>query len=254
MPYCSIEEAWGSSFSNPEQTSSEKYTHLESAFTPMTELDRKENPKRKIYSRDMSRLPNHNGSINRYTENKNIHKVRYTNNINTNKFPQQDVSLDDGTNYLNLDTPLNAYSKNSQNKLLKNQIKNCMNSDVENALDDYNQIIDENNYSRISEESDNEEDEDDIVEVDNIIAETDNESESRNESINSFDGSSASSFNSYKNRKKINKTLDYLLNNKNNNGKNNNNNFYDILIYIVTGVFIIFILDIFTKLGKNGNL
>ena len=55
-----------------------------------------------------------------------------------------------------------------------------------------------------------------------------------------------------KKKKKIDKTIENFIDTPNFLDKSNQeSNMFNILIYILTGIFIIFILDIFTRLGKN---
>lgn len=246
MVYCSIEEAWGMDFNDsknnkPDIKVDPEFLNLDSNDSEYSSVDftgksfnNKNNTNRK-FSRNMSRLSNHNGQVNRYTSHNNVKKLNFVNNINSDKHPEKKTVIDSPPSYLNLDTPINEYNFNLQNKMLKKQ----MHTDSF----DFSEIIEEaedDNCNIYSENNDN---------VNNSPQDSDVESDSDTDSDDEID-LSKNNLKKSKNRSK--KTIDQKINNLfTSNSEDDKNNIYEIGVYIITGIFIIFILDIFTKLGKN---
>ena len=102
MPYCSIEEAWGIDFNDSKNNKSvvnPEFLNLDSNESEYSSVDfggksfknkKKTNEK---FSRNMGRLSNHNGSINRYTTHNNVKKLNFTNN-NDNNYPEKTNVVD----------------------------------------------------------------------------------------------------------------------------------------------------------------
>lgn len=238
MTFCSIEEAWGSNF-NTENKDINLFPNLE---TNIDEVDyqninlpnrykqhpsilvnnsnskKTKKPLRNPFKRTMTRLSNHLGPNSRYINKNNTHKLSYINNINSNKSPKKEVVIDSNPTYHNLDTPISEYNYKMENTILKDQI----NKDIYNI----DEIVQEEEYYPNQSEYDT-----DIVNIRDENSEED-ETDLDNVSINN-------------NKKNIDNSINKIVNSSKNNELNN------IIIYIITGIFIIFILDIFTKLGKN---
>lgn len=245
MTYCSIEEAWGTSFTNSDNFQENKslpnelaneyqsineyqpvsYSNNDINFNVKNEKKKKIKRKNhKNYSRNMNRLSQHTGPSNRYTNNKETTKINFTNNINSNRYPTKKRVVDSSPNYLNLEAPINQYNYNMENSIIQEQISDS-DKNYRNIIDNDSYYEEENNLN--------------IPEpIESEYEENDSLTQGQSESIQSED-------NSYKNN--IDKSIDYLMNSK---GKRKSS-FFDIVLFISIGIFIIFILDIFTKLGQN---
>jgi hypothetical protein len=137
---------------------------------------------------------------------------------------------------LNVDTPIEKYNYNLQNNL--NTSKNYYKTsdfDLNQIVDQENIDIDDSYENCKSYLSDNN--------IDNDIDIT---------SDHNLDKSEIDTVISFKhNKKRKKKNIEHFIDKISFIKKNDN--LYEIIIYIITGIFIIFILDIFTKLGKNNN-
>ena len=260
MPYCSLEEAWGGNFVNEtEQDKPEdeiSFSNIDSNEGEYMSINYEDTSgddnliKNKLYNRNMSRLPNHSGPMNRYTSHNNQNKISYSNNIDNDWYPKKELVIESPPSYLNLDLPLNKYDNDLKNKLLSKQIGND-NYNYNNLIDE--KYIKENNninkatfikkddniknpdgYS--SDDSDDSDDSENSIERDiNMIDNT---------KKHNTDRKIFTKYNKQKRHSNLNNDIYKSLN-------SNDNNIYDVVIYITTGIFIIFILDIFTKLGKR---
>ena len=232
MTFCSIEEAWGTNFSN-DKNNIDIYSNLQNDNSPSNEsyqtvelpqrynkhhsnlvksnlINNDKKISRNLFKRTMHRLPHHIGSSSRYINNNKTQKLNFINNINSNKSPKKEMIIDNNPTYHNSDTSINEYDRNMENTILKDEI----NKDLYNIRN----VVQEETYYPNNSDYD--------TEIVNIEHEDDNIS--------------------YKNKKSIDDTIENLVD-----GSSSNNEIHNIIIYIITGIFIIFILDIFTKLGKN---
>ena len=299
MPYCSIEEAWGSPFNNKENKNIDEtlnnnmdinYSNFN--VKQKSALKNKKRTRKKSYSRTMNRLPEHSGPNNRYSKGDNYKQLVFSDKNNNNKI------LEDSSNpnYQNTDTPINSYNKQMHQKLYSTTGLSNININA-NKYQDH----DNNNQSELESESENHsnlksnrrsnkmyrnklqessldesvdeyEDESD----DEFEDEFDNESEDTlmDESLDTSDEESIVVNNSrrlnqnrqtkrqylkknrFKNKKnsptfkKRKYHLESYTDVKDNRNQKSKENMFDIMVYIITGIFLIFILDSFVRLGK----
>lgn len=251
MTYCSIEEAWGTNFNiNPKQTNFPNLNdelanngQLENEYQEVNYSNdtkhKKTYPKKNVYSRNMNRLTQHCGPNNRYVNNKINNKINFTNNINSNKLPNKKKVIDSSPNYLNLETPRNQYNYNMENSIFQEQINN----------NNYGEIIDNETYYDEEYNTTNDIKEDNFEENNYYKQEYNEENDydkQENESNKYYKSETIESNDEQSTKNEIDKNIDSIINSKN---KKTNN--YEIILFIIIGIFIIFILDIFTKLGKN---
>ena len=291
MPYCSIEEAWGSPFNNKENKNIDE-TLNNNMDINYSKFNVKQNSvsknkkriRKKSYSRTMNRLPEHSGPKNRYSKGDNYKQLVFSDK-NNNKI------LEDSSNptYKNNDTPINSYNKQMHEKLYSTTGLSNINISDNKYLDNDNQseLESENNSnlrsnkiyrnqlqdSSLDESFDEYEDESD----DEFHDESDKESEDTliDESLDTSDEESIVVNNSrrlnknrqtkrpflkknhFKNKKKNSSIfkkrryhLESYTDSKENRNQKSKENMFDIMVYIITGIFLIFILDSFVRLGK----
>ena len=180
MPYCSIEEAWGSSFGKkPAKTKKYKIEADELAYNSMT-------PK-------LAEYPNHNEKLFEKSSEKIKHRVQMPNKINIDDFS---INMNAGT-AMSDDFIEEIYSKNDESKQysLENASECNLVSSNEHLQNQYRKYID-------------------------YIA-------------------------------KLEKRIKHLENQLDAERRNNKKNgIYNIVLYIFAGIFIIFLLDCFVRLGK----
>ncbi len=271
MVLCSIEEAWGSDFKNPPN-STPGYSK--------TYVKQKQNPSRNRYrydfSRDSAPLSEHNGSYRTQTTN----RVTIPNN-NSNepiypliesppkhpRFSQQNININqqnliDKYNYQqeqdNYQQEQNNYipsfrqenmNNNSQediyNKTIENNSNNSNNNNQNTFLpneeeDEYENFQDKN-YNDVTDDeyeysSDNQNN--NISKEENEDYETENE-DSNNQNVVNVNFSNLLG--------KVNNLLDYFEQYT----KGNGNEMKDIFIFIILGIFFIFILDLIFRIGQK---
>ena len=264
MTYCSIEEAWGTSFSTgntstgqPDQTDHQPYGNIvpDNAINPdkhyssskfkrdqiyhksgdpvFTKPSRKKRSRQRSFSRNMNRLPEHSGSKNRYGENgEKVKRLSFTQNN------EKVLAEDDLPGYQNLDIPITGYDKELESaNLAESSISYQTIKDKrpdspfvspmeEEGGDNYvpNVIEEESIYPSEDEGNLPGGSEDSDEEGDNSWEET----------VESYSGDS--------NPLKVMSEFSSLRENT-----------VDVSLYVITGIFLIFILDTFVKLGKKRN-
>ena len=109
MPYCSIEEAWGSTFSSKKNKQDTNYSNIvpdnannnlneysdiefenDNVYTSsgkpvLTKPIEKKKKRRKSFSRTMNRLPGTSGPENRYVHGTNHKQLRFSDNSKSKK-------------------------------------------------------------------------------------------------------------------------------------------------------------------------
>ena len=216
MPYCSIEEAWGNNFNS---ISSPK--HLNTLGNSNILFDKEDE-----YANLDCLSDNQSNHIYEFDElDRKDMKLKSNENLNQNQNQNQNLNLN-----------LNQNQNQNQNqKILENKFHNIfgnnsspykISTNTQNKYSNFNDLIDEKVlddcsgvFKKNASPIENFIDKDDVV--------------------------------SFKNNKRIDKTIEHFIDIPNKIDKESN--LSNILIYIVTGIFIIFVLDIFTKLGKNTN-
>jgi hypothetical protein len=256
MTYCSIEEAWGTSFSKPESSKSsdnlpygnivpENARSNEPEFTQaeydgdniyhksgkpvFTKSTPKKQKRKKSFSRTMNRLPEHTGSRNRYQSGDNVKRLSFNDQ-------NQKVLIDDNLpTYQNSDVPITEYDKELESSLLKQSGTNYRefgnkrpDSPFVTSLEDEEttnyvpNIIEEESIYPSGDERDVEDDSD-------LGSESE---ETWKEGLNNYQAESTNIVESPPPTSLRENTV-------------------DVTLYIITGIFLIFILDTFVKLGKK---
>ena len=261
MTYCSIEEAWGTSFSNTNSNSnskSEKKTDLPygnivpdnaremgSEFTevnyPESKVYRKSGKsvftksksrqlkKKKSFSRTMNRLPEHSGSRNRYVSGDNIKRLEF------NDQNQKVLQPDTLPSYQNTDVPITGYDKELESTELGNSDTSYQTFDTPKRPD--------SPFVSEMEDSDSENYVPDIIEEESIYPSGD-DSDTELETPRRVETE-------YRERFQQPSPADQYLSSAGETSLRENT--VDVGLYIITGVFLIFILDTFVKLGKKRN-
>lgn len=149
MPYCSIEEAWGSKFTNnnksplmnivPDNAHNEETYYSDVDFENHNLRRNKSKKSRHNYKRNMNRLPQTNGPNNRYVNSKNNKSLKFTQS--NKKKPRKKLKRQKKVSFKNIDTPINAYNKSNTQKLYNST--DLSNSDHYFKID--NKIKSENN-------------------------------------------------------------------------------------------------------------
>ena len=248
MTYCSIEEAWGTSFSKSPQTSPKSSDTLpygnivpnnaremDPQFTPVkynkSKLYHKSGEpvftkpikkKKKSFSRTMSRLPEHSGSRNRYQSGDNIKRLSFDDQ-------NQKVLTDDNLpTYHNLDVPITEYDKELESSQLAQTGTNYREFGVKRPDSPF--------VTSMEEEEESTNYVPDIIEEESIYPSGDDEDASESEAENNW----TEGLRNYQ-EESTNIPMSTSL----------RENTVDIVLYVITGIFLIFILDTFVKLGKK---
>ena len=232
MPYCSIEEAWGTSFYEPK-TEPKKFKKMVPEYANPGDLgyfeveypesnvynknaksiycgkSEKKVNKRKSFSRTYNRLSEQSGPSTRFPKKYSRKQKRLVINKDNNKVL---VDQEESPNYSNMDLPIDQYDMDLEQRL----------NDEENGK----QLINNAPTSY------------------NIDSESDSDSEEEKETEKE----------SFTNKKenyvnfiiKENSRLKKIINNYQNN-KNDNDGIFDLVLFIACGVFIIFLLDTVSK-------
>lgn len=279
MTYCSIEEAWGTSFTHKgnrgktdydkivadnasengdNSTYGEVHYNQNNAFTksgaPVLHRNRTSayKKRRKSFSRTMKRLPNHSGPDNRYSEPYESKHLEFTDNIGMESYPTKrirDGNRSTAPTYQNHDTPISSYNDELSQSLVAHEDSKHFHrhqrkrkkktqtprvefeSDVEyeSEVEDHHPVhsessLHEQEYSDSESESEYPHSE---------VASTKRHPREKRESY--VDVSDSPHSQSFGRRK----------------SKQLRENMFDIIIYVITGIFIIFILDVFVRLGKS---
>ena len=258
MPYCSVHEAWGNGFNseNISEETKENYERIvpdnsnkinkefqdieypnsdiknESGKSIYYPKKKKKHKRRKNFSRTMQRLPNRNGKEERYYPKKKKskrfkYKQRYISDTedSDSEVPQKVFgNIDENPNYNEI--PINNYDRDKDNKKTLN-ITSFLNekaydSDTSNNKYYTDAAIDSETESVISEED------------------TREYFQSKDEYIQHLE----------KQNEKLQKLLKEKLNSTHSFFKNKKT-ILDLILYIISGIFIIYVLDTFVKLVKD---
>lgn len=278
MPYCSIEEAWGSTFSGDKNKPKTNYRNIvpdnannnldeyadidfenDNVYTKsgkpiLCKGKKKRKKRRKTFSRTMNRLPDSSGPNNRYIHGDNYKQLQFGNNQNKNSYPTKSLRDQTPASYDNVDVPISNFNKDLEQKLY-------------NELDTSNIAVDDNSSSHIKvekrpsfveqeieSESDNESDFEKEEQLNyNSIAEksytySDNEIMNQEDKMIKLEGRHINRTN----QRRIENYKDLEAEDLEKDRVNKmRNNMFDIIVYVITGIFLIFILDLFVRLGKN---
>ncbi len=286
MPYCSIEEAWGTNFNNgehkdnlntntahnphtdnneinyrsivPEDATSNLAEYSDIDFDsetlisnrtrhPKQQTDTKKLKKRRSFSRTMSRLPGTSGPKSRLTHNVPKKVLTFSDNIQEIDGPNKRLTKPKDNDYQNIDTPISDYNQQLEQKLYDTDLElddtPARSSRVQHRLKmrpirnkKHNRKT-RNYQDKVSNGSDNESNSDSGSDIDSDIT-TSNYQPNENfrhqqlETYKDLEGNELEKQRETKMR----------------------NNMLDIIVYVITGIFLIFILDLFVKLGKNARI
>lgn len=283
MPYCSIEEAWGTNFNNgdhkdnlnskthdkpqsddneinyrnivPEDASSNLAEYSDIDFDSETLIsnrtrhqkeatETKKLKKRRSFSRTMNRLPGTSGPKSRLTHNVPKKVLTFSDNIQEIDGPTKRLSKPIDNDYQNLDTPISDYNKQLEQKLYDTDLDldepSSRSSGVRQRLK-MRPIRNKRHPSKTRYRQ----------------AKVSNESNSESESDSDTDtGSDITTSNYQPNEDFRHQQLETYKDLEGNELEKQRetkmkNNMLDIIVYVITGIFLIFILDLFVKLGKN---
>ena len=264
MPYCSIEEAWGTPFISNNQKKDDDNVYLnivpdnadlgESEFSDVDfkkklyqsqpDEKKKKKKRRSSFSRNMNRLPHHSGPNNRYADSKNNKKLVFKETKDCGNKTTKVLVNEAPISYKNEDTPISNYNKNLEQDLYDSQSISNMDIEIESEDEE-----DDKEFELIDEEDLHSEaisyDDEDNEQIEDLQYLNDK----KNMHKRLTNKITTSLRNNRKNKKKTlenYKDLNYEI--PNNNGKEN---LYDIIVYVITGIFIIFILDLFVRMGRN---
>ena len=278
MPYCSIEEAWGSTFSSKKKTQDTNYSNIvpdnanndlneysdiefdnDNVYTNtgkpvLTKPNEKKKKRRKSFSRTMNRLPNTSGPNNRYVHGNNHKQLKLSDNSKSKKIPTKLLKDQKKPSYKNLDTPISSYNKDVRQDLYDNQSISNISLDnydegssteeTPNVYDDiYNDEYNDEEHDIYQDETSDEDiGNKNIKLVGRHLRTTkknhyhlDNTSNQENDQRESYKDIDISELET----QRANRMRD---------------NMFDIIVYVITGIFLIFILDLFVRLGKNSRV
>ncbi len=264
MPYCSIEEAWGSTFNTKKNKQETNYSNIvpdnaNNNLNEYSDIDfdndnvytntgepvlatpkEKKKKRRKSFSRTMNRLPHTSGPSNRYVQGNNYKQLKFSENSKTKIPPTKLLKNQRNPSYSNLDTPISSYNKDLEQELYNSQnISNLSIGEHEDEHED-SELETSVNIEATHGYRDEEGETDEYY-----------DEELNNKQVNlkgrhirpRYYQSEEEERESYKDldineleAKRANKMRD---------------NMFDIIVYIITGIFLIFILDLFVRLGKN---
>ena len=259
MPYCTIEEAWSTSL-NPElqQSNSMGYSNdtvhnnvdfqNSRIYNSLGEevAKKKKQPKKRQrnvnFSRTYNRLPEHSGPKTRFVkDNQNIH-------VRSSDGTQLD-SKENHPSYMNLDLPINEYNiamyeklNDEYNKKQKEITKKAvLENEYDNAM--YEKLNDEYNKKQKK-----------ITEKAALKNENESEDESEDESEH-FSNQKMRHDSNYvhiiKTLKEENNKLRDMVNELKNTKVREKDSIADILIFIITGIVIILMMENISKLVRR---
>jgi hypothetical protein len=276
MVYCSIEEAWGTNFTNNKTQSKTNYDHIvadnasehgdnstygeveftrDNAYTksgaPVLQRNRTSSytkkKRRKSYSRNMKRLPNHSGPDDRYPESRNSKHLEFTDNVEMEAYPSKrlrDSNNSKSPSYKNTDTGISGYNNTLADSLVQHE-------DLKRAKRYHKKHRKPSPPPR--EEIDSETEFDSESEY---TKQTDTEIEEEGYSDSEYEYPYQEESVHKPLRKETYMDLSDSVhkdNLGNRRSKRLRENMFDIIIYVITGIFIIFILDVFVRLGKSAS-
>lgn len=265
MPYCSVQEAWGNSFHSEnisEETqqnyerivpdnSNKIHNELHETEYPTSDIKdksgksiyipkkKKKQKRRKNFSRTMKRLPYKNGKEERYSKKNNSKRFKYRqSNISDtedsdSEAPQKVFTdMDENPNYNEI--PINNYDRHKgyRNDKKSRSITSFLN---EKAYDSDTSNTSNNKYytdAAIDSESD----------AESVISEEDTREyfQSKDKYIQHLEKQNVKLQRLLK--EKLNSTHSFFKNKK---------TLLDLILYIISGIFIIYVLDTFVKLVRN---
>ena len=231
MPYCSIEEAWGSDFAKSVKTGNILPSSKNSKCVPTKSYSNYNdlvNPSNNsvVFSRTMKRLPNHSGPKSRFEP--------LPINLRSDDFKEYNRVLEESVKNGGWDGKSDYFNRNTQNNQQIETPRNGQFPDklpgIDNTVgggsDFDDEVVDEEFLKQLT---------GDDIETEQPIQ------KKKKRSVNRLKTNKYTSF-----LEKRIEALEKQLSNINN-GKNNN--LYDLCIYICMGIILIFILEIFVKLG-----
>ena len=259
MPYCSIEEAWGPTFNKKKNSLTANYRNIvpdnakhnldeyadidfdtDNTYTSSTSPGKqvlgkeKKKKRRKSFSRTMNRLPDTSGPKNRYVPGDNYKQLQFSDNVNSNSIQTKTLRDQTKATYKNTDVPISDFNKDLEQDLYNKQsLSNRELSDEEDEIDfvedgdrDREDIYDE------EEERSYDEEEGTYDEQTTLHDKHTNTNTRIPRQLENYKDLELHSLE----KDRVNRMKD---------------NMFDIIVYVITGIFLIFILDLFVRLGKN---
>ena len=191
----------------------------------------------------MKRLPNHSGPDNRYSEPYESKHLEFTDNVEMETYPSKrlrDGNRSKGPSYQDTDTAISSYNDELTQSLVEHEdSKHFSRHPRKKKKRSHHPKIEFD--SEVEYESESEAPRHIHQEEDHGYSESDSEypypeSEQPREKRESYvDVSDSYTSDNFGRRKK----------------RQLRENMFDIIIYVITGIFIIFILDVFVRLGKS---
>ena len=252
MALCSLEEAWGADFkTNNQNKSTPKYNQT----YKRNNAQRKKNK----YSRDVIPLENHNG-VNRVPLRKNVH-------FNDNEYQEQNYYNNNNNNNNNNNYETEEDSEYAQNTEDVEDVEDTEDEEYTEEDMETNDNTTTDEYYNYDGELTTDEDEDqygeyDTEEYDDVY--TDDDYKPQNEMSTEetthtqqipqrYDGyrenGSQITVNISNLMEKVNKLVDYFENNCKKNGAENQ----DVFLFVVIGIFIIFLMDLIFRIAVKIN-
>ena len=264
MPYCSIEEAWGSTFNPKKNRPTTNYRNIvpdnaknnldeyadidfdnDNVYTSsgkpvLCKEKKKKRKRRKSFSRTTNRLADTSGPKNRYVYGDNYKQLQFSDNTNQNNSPVKLLRDQSRSTYKNTDVPISDYNKDLEQELYNEQ-----------KLSNRNISGDSSFIKTINEESDEEIDTEDEVDFEEVSRKNFRQVYQEDTDIN-LQGRHITNIEQEVGSKQLESYKDLQLQDLEKDRVNKmRDNMFDIIVYVITGVFLIFILDLFVRLGKN---
>lgn len=280
MVYCSIEEAWGTNFTNNKAPSKTNYDKIvadnasdqgnnsdfgevdfdkDNSYTssgaPVLHRNRTsayKKKRRKSFSRNMNRLPHHSGPDNRYPESRNSRHLEFTDNSNMQTYPTKRIRDANNTrtpSYKNTDTPISEYNDTLTQSLVEHEETRHTRRPQHKKKRRHIPTPTPTSTPKVEFESDGE-----FESESEYTKHTDSEAPGEEEFT---DSESEYAYPEEESRRHKRETYVDLSESVHSNSagrrrsKRLRENMFDIIIYVITGIFIIFILDVFVRLGKS---
>ena len=225
MVLCSIEEAWGNSFNNLEDKPQQKNT---------------DNRYRYDFSRDSRPLSEHNGCYRNQNKHTLIINDKKKNRID-NRPPShlEEPKEDTNDSYENFENDPNDLQNDDR----------YLPAEEENEYETFNNNEDRENI--YLDDDDNEQDDDFQGEEENEISNNEN-SDNSNEYYNNYQQNSEEAESGMTvNMTMIMDKLNKLMGLFEQNTLSGNNGMKDIFIFVIVGIFLIFILDLIFRIGQK---
>ena len=258
MVLCSIEEAWGSNFNqNFNYNPGTSQTYQKENNQPA------KNRYRYNFHRSSEPLKDHNGSF----RNKNVYDVT----INNNSPPEEEYQFETSDNFYQQEENHNSKSLNNHRKKEKSSFKNHKkdNNDLDGFYDN------DNNYENFDSQTynDNSDDDFDISKLgrnqaqknnmktqDNTSSDSDSDSDtddeeedpqSKNKIITSNKSNDTNQVKVNFDMTDLNQRFNELVKVIEKYTLGNGNDMKDMFLFIFLGIFVIFILDLFFRIGQK---